>query len=136
MSATDLSVEERVQTLEQANKGHRRATLILAIMFLMSIVFNVLQSKTFSGRWMAIHDKQDRISAWWDDGGLELHDKTGTVRAKLGLFSDGSPYLQLYDGQHHLRSQLFLYGGDTGYLMLWDKHGKGTRFPPSKSPLP
>lgn len=68
--------------------------MILAVAFLISIVFTVVHTRTFSGRWMATHDKQDRISALWDDDGLELHDKTGTVRVKLGLSLDGSPYLQ------------------------------------------
>lgn len=135
MPTDNISLEKRLRSLEEANKRHRRATLILSLVVLGFAIF-ALQSKTFSGRWLAIHDRQDHISAWWDDEGLELHDASGTVRAKLSLAPDGSPYLQFFDRLHRLRSQLFLYTDGAGYLMLWDKNGKGTRFPPSNTPLP
>lgn len=135
ISSEHAIVRQKMAALEKAGRAHRRATLILSGLLIFSVALGLLTSKTFSGRWLAVHDKQDHISAWWDDSGLELHDAGGVVRAKLGLLPDGSPYLQFFDKHHRLRSQLFLYDGN-GYLMLWDKAGKGVRVPPGAAPSP
>lgn len=132
----NASLKERMSILEKANRQQRRSRLILLFVFLGYIFSQYFQSQTFSGRWWAIHDRQDRISAWFDDNGLELKDAIGTVRARLGLLTDGSPILQFFDKQSHVRAQLFQYTDGSGYLMLWDKDGKGVRYPPSATPLP
>lgn len=135
ITAENIATREKLAALEKSNQGHWRAMLILLGLFVFYTVIGLLSGKTFSGRWLAVHDRQDHIRAWWDDTGLELHDADGVVRAKLGLFPDGAPYLQFFDQRHRLRSQLFLHD-DNGYLMLWDKNDKGVRVPPSAKPLP
>ncbi len=134
LSADNISIREQLIALQAVNKRTRLAWIYFCLPLFFCLFF-AFPKKTFSGRWLAIHDEKENIRGWWDQDGFEIKDKGGIVRAKLSLFSDGSPYLQFYDQKHHLRSQLFVYSDGSSYLMLWDKDGKGVRFPPSKTPL-
>lgn len=137
----NAALKERVAALEQAgdrNKRWSKARILgLVFMFVPLAGSQYFLSQTFSGRWWSIHDRQDRISAWFDDTGLQLKDSKGTVRAKLGLSpGDGAPILQFFDERNQVRARLFQYTDGSAYLMLWDKDGKGVRYPPSTTPMP
>ena len=137
ISAENNNIREQMSSLQTTVKGTRTSLFKILIFLSITILFwSIIGKKTFSGRWFAVQDREEKIRGWWDEDGLELKDKIGVVRAKLGLFPDGSPYVQLFDQKHQLRSQLFVYPDGSGYLMLWDKYGKGVRFPPSNAPLP
>jgi hypothetical protein len=130
----NLALKERVSLLEKRTKV--RAVSLVTIAIVLFINIYLLQSKqTFSGRWMAVNDRNGHISAWLDDTGLQFKDQQGRVRAKLGLFPGGDPFLQMFSEDGVMRAQLFIYPPDkAGYLMLWGKDGKGVRYPPSTVP--
>jgi len=155
VSVENISLKERVDVLEKATRGQRRATIILCVMAFFAVLGYALGGKTFSGRWLAVHDKEGHIRAWLDDSGLELKDAKGNVRAKLddggltlkdakgnvraaiAVGPEGWPMLQVSDEQHKAHAELFLFPADGGaYLMIWDKDGKGHRYPPSKTLMP
>ena len=128
-------LEGKVNSLEIKIKWMRISLIVIVLMFFAQ-AYRDYSRKVFSGRWIAIKDGEEKLRGWLDEEGLELKDKTGIVRAKLGLSQDGSPFLQFYDQKHQLRAHLFVYADGSGYLMLWDKDGKGIRVPASKVPLP
>jgi hypothetical protein len=156
VSAENISLKERVDVLEQATRRRRWSRIILGVMVFSAVLgYAFVAGKTFSGRWLAVHDEEGHIRAWLDDSGLELKDAEGNVRAKLddggltlkdakgnvraalAVGPDGWPMLQVSDGEHKAHAELFLFPGDGGaYLMIWDKDGKGHRYPPSKTPMP
>lgn len=139
-SIENISLKERVDILEKKTNGTLRSIIAFGAMLAVYMTGSYFfMHSTFSGRWISTHDREGHIGAWLDDTGLELKDVNGNERAKLGLFPEGSPFLQFFDEQHNMRAQLFLYkdgGGTDGYLMLWDKNGKGVRYPPPEKPLP
>jgi len=136
----NAALKERVVALEQADRRKRWSwsrsiIVVLALSTLALSQYFIRQ--TYSGRWWAINDRQGRISAWFDDTGLQLKDAKGVVRAKLGLsIPGGAPILQFFDERNQVRAQLFQYTDGSAYLMLWDKDGKGVRYPPSATPMP
>jgi hypothetical protein len=160
-AAENMALKERVEVLEKKSRTGRYSLFILSLLFLFAVYMDTFFHTTFSGRWIAVHDREQHLRAWFDDEGLQLKDANGKERAKLGLSSNGAPYLHFFDEQHHIRAQLyvdqdhgglqffdekpevraqlFMYpenGGTSGYLMLHDKQGKGVRYPPPEKPLP
>ena len=79
VSVENISLKERVDVLEQATRRRRWSTIILGVMVFSAVLgYAFVASKTFSGRWLAVHDKEGHIRAWLDDSGLELKDAEGT----------------------------------------------------------
>ena len=127
----------RISVLERIGWRLRMALVILGVILLAGAVNHYLSRQVFSGRWWAVHDKQERITAWFDDQGLQLKDSHGAVRAKFGLVgSEESPMLQFFDRKNQVRAQLFLYVDGSGHLMLWDKDGKNYQYPPGAADQP
>ena len=132
----NAALKERLVALEQADRRKRWSGVVAVLVFSTIVISQYFIHQTFSGRWWEIHDRQNRMSAWFDDTGLKLKDVKGVVRAKLGLSLDGAPILQFFDERNQVRAQLFQYTDGSAYLMLWDKDGKGVRYPPSATPMP
>jgi|GEM_PF-2635112 len=128
----NAELKKRIAVLEKNNRQrvYARLGFVLAACILAFAWFQL--KHTFSGRWIEVHDRDAHISAWLDDTGLQFKDKQGRVRAKLGLFPEGSPFLQMFSEAGTMKAQLFIYPpDDAGYLMLWGKDGKGMRYPAS-----
>jgi hypothetical protein len=92
----NAQLKERISVLEKKNRQSGWIRLLFAIAACCFIFAWTQFGHTFSGVWMGIRDHDGHISAWLDDSGLQLKDKQGRVRAKLGLFEGGAPFFQMF----------------------------------------
>jgi hypothetical protein len=129
-----VEIEKKVRRLELARWSTMMGLVLLAISWLISAA---VRNPGADVRWLSVHDRDDRLRGWFDEEGVQLKDASGHARLKLGLYPDGSPYLQFFDREQRLRSHLSMYPPD-GSMRLWfaDKEGKWVIYPPNPGPMP
>ena len=128
-----MSIEERVARLERQNRrlkqGLAAVVLVVAGAVIMGATKQTGLGETIEAQAFVVKDKSGKIRALLgvsksSEPTLQFYDKDGKWRAILGVNKDAEPTLQFYDKDGKRRAALGVTKDDESTLRLLDKDGK------------